>query len=144
MNALRAMNIPPGNYGIPHGCGGEGMKDPVMKEAWEKGPLGHMTLWKTPVSMGKNMVVTFLAYLAISTLMAYAGWTALGPAESFTHAFRTMGAMGVAAYAFSFIPGMVWFGAYGRAIVMCMIDGVVYGLITGAIFAALWPTITAA
>lgn len=145
ISALRAMNIPPGNYGIPHGCGGEGMKDPVMKEAWEKGPLGHMTLWKTPVSMGRNMIITFLAYLAISTLMAYVGWTALGPAapgETFLHTFRVMGAMGVAAYAFSIIPGMTWFGAYGRAIIMSMIDGIAYGLITGAIFAALWPTLT--
>ena len=37
------------------------------------------------------------------------------------------------------MPGMVWMGAYGRAIVMSVIDGVVYGLITGAVFAGLWP-----
>lgn len=118
------------------------MNDPFVKECWEKGPLGHITLWKTPVSMGKNMILTFLVYLAISTLLAYVGWTSLGPApagEGFSRAFRAMATMGVASYAFSFIPGMLWFGAYGRAILMNVIDGVAYGLITGAIFAPMWP-----
>jgi hypothetical protein len=35
----------------------------------------------------------------------------------------------------SFIPNAVWFGSYKRTIVANFIDGIVYGLITGAIFA---------
>jgi hypothetical protein len=144
INALRAMNIPPGNYGIPH-CGHNADKNnPLMKECWEKGPMGSLTLWKTPPNMGANMLWTFITYLALSAVLAYVGWTALGPAiaggdGSFMRIFRVMGAMGIAAYAFSHVPGSLWGGHYPRAIVMCVIDGVVYGLITGAIFAAMWP-----
>jgi hypothetical protein len=37
------------------------------------------------------------------------------------------------------MPNNIWFGTPKRAILMDVLDGVVYGLITGAVFGALWP-----
>ena len=45
----------------------------------------------------------------------------------------------ILAYCFSFIPNAVWFGSYRRTIVATFIDGIAFGLITGAIFAWRWP-----
>ena len=35
--------------------------------------------------------------------------------------------------------GFIWFGAYRRTMVASMMDGIAYGLVTGALFAWLWP-----
>jgi hypothetical protein len=61
-----------------------------------------------------------------------------GPA-SFAKVFQVAATAGILAYCFSFIPTAVWFGSYKRTIVATFIDGIVYGLITGAIFAWRWP-----
>ena len=53
--------------------------------------------------------------------------------------FQVVGAAGILAYSFSFIPSAIWFGAYKRTIVASIIDGIVCGAITGAIFAWRWP-----
>jgi hypothetical protein len=53
--------------------------------------------------------------------------------------FRVLGTAGVLAYCFAFLPNGIWFGAKPRAMAMNVIDGVAYGLVTGAVFAWLWP-----
>jgi hypothetical protein len=77
--------------------------------------------------------------LVVSTLVAYIGSATLRPGAGFAQVFRVLGAAGVLGYSFAFIPNAIWFGQYPRAIAMSMIDGLVYGLTTGAIFAAMWP-----
>lgn len=136
--ALDSLAIPPGNYGFPDCKDHARMKDPEVKRRWEAGQAGMIRIWGK-VSMGRNMLLTFLVYLVVSSVIAYLGWSAIGPTAHFGKAMQVMGTAGVLAYTFAFIPNGIWFGQYPRAILMCMIDGVVYGLITGAIFAGLWP-----
>jgi hypothetical protein len=64
---------------------------------------------------------------------------ALPGAAPFAKVFQVAVTAGILAYCFSFIPNAVWFGSYQRTIVASFIDGIVYGLITGAIFAWRWP-----
>jgi hypothetical protein len=49
------------------------------------------------------------------------------------------GTAAILAHCFAFMPNNIWFGTPKRAILMDVLDGVVYGLITGAVFGALWP-----
>lgn len=143
---IRALGLPPGNYAFPGGgCSKEAMKDPEVQRCWKEGPLGFISLWKTPPKMGPSMIGTFCVNLAVSITIAYLAWVALGgavveggPRLTFMSVFQVTGTAGILAYAFSHVPGSLWFGAYKRAIVMNIIDGVVYGMITGAIFAWLW------
>lgn len=140
--ALRGLNLPPGNYGFPYAedCK-KANKDPEFQKKWKTGPVGLLQVWKPDISMGKCMALTFIVYLVIGVFIAYPGWNALPhQGTSFAQAFQITGTAGVLAYCFSFIPSHIWFQAYPRATVMCLIDGVVYGLMTGAIFAALWPS----
>jgi hypothetical protein len=53
--------------------------------------------------------------------------------------FQVLGAAGILAYTFSFLPQMIWFQATPSAKVAGIIDGLVSGVATGLIFAALWP-----
>lgn len=137
-SALESLNLPPGNYGFPDCKSKEKRNSPEVKARWEAGQVGLLSVWGK-VSMARNMVVTFIVYLAISLFVAYIAQLAVKPGAGFKEVFQVAGAAGVLGYAFGHIPGSVWFGAYPRAILMCVIDGIAYGLITGAIFAAMWP-----
>lgn len=147
---IRALGLPPGNYAFPGGgCSKEAMKDPEVQRCWKEGPLGFISLWKTPPKMGPSMIGTFCVNLAVSVTIAYLAWVTIGGGvpgvipsietePGFSRVFQVAGTAGILAYAFSHIPSALWFGAYKRAIVMNIIDGVAYGCITGAVFAWLW------
>lgn len=140
-SALRNLNLAPGNYNFPHAddCH-KAMKDPEFQQKWKNGPAGLVQIWKPDAGMAKPMILTFLVYLVAGTLIAYLGWNALPhQGAGFTKVFQLLGTAGILAYTVAAIPPALWFQAYPRAILMCIIDGVIYGLITGTIFAALWP-----
>lgn len=143
MEYLRKSGIPPGNYGFPDARTREAMQSDKVQKAWKDGPVGHLSVWKTPLTMGDKMVGTFLVYLVVSVLVAYLTRVALPGsgtgAATGAQVFRVAGTAGMLAYCFSFIPNAIWWGSYKRTIVANVIDGVLYGLITGAIFAWLWP-----
>ncbi|HYE03098.1 MAG TPA: hypothetical protein VD963_07665 [Phycisphaerales bacterium] len=138
----------------------------AMKALYDTHPQGLLRVW-APTNMGANMLITFLFYLVTSAVIAYLGWAALphggsvalgaGPgitgAEGvrgvtgaggagnamFWKVFQVLGTAGILAYCFASFPGDLWFQKKRRAMVMDWIDGIVFGLITGAIFAWLWP-----
>ncbi len=139
MDYIRRSGIKPGNYVFPDFRGREAMKSEKTQKALKEGPVGHLSVWQTPVTMGGKMVATFIVYLVVSTLIAYLTRVALPGAAPFAKVFQVAATAGILAYCFSFIPNDVWFGSYKRTIVATFIDGIVYGLITGAIFAWRWP-----
>lgn len=142
MSAVRAMNIPPGQYGYPHfGSHAEAQK-PEMQKLWKEGPMGMLSVWTSNISMGRNMFITFLVHLVVSAMIGYLGVITVPPGSGFGRAFQVLGTAGVLAYSFAFIPNGVWF-QQGRSTVMNVIDGIAYGLIIGAVMAALWPSAAA-
>jgi hypothetical protein len=139
MDSIRRSGIKPGNYVFPDFRDREAMKSEKISKALEEGPVGHLSVWRTPLTMVSKLVGTFIVYIVVSTLIAYLTRVALpGPAE-FAKVFQIAGTAGILAYCFSSIPNALWFGSYKRTIVASFIDGIVYGHITGAIFAWRWP-----
>lgn len=136
--ATRPLRIAPGVYGFPFCAEGKQRNDPAFQEKWKSGPVGLLYLWNPNPSMGANMAASFALYLLVSVLIAYAGYIAL-PHASHLKAFQLLGTIGLLAYAFAFMPNMIWFQASKRAMVTAIFDGVIQGLGTGAIFALLWP-----
>ena len=139
MDSIRKSGIKPGNYVFPDFRKPEAMKSEKVSKALEQGPVGHLSLWQPPLTMGGKMVGTFIVYLVVSTLIAYLTHVALPGAAPFAKVFQIAGTAGILAYSFSFIPTGIWFGAYKRTIVAGIIDGILFGCITGAIFAWRWP-----
>lgn len=149
MDAVRSLNIPPGNYGFPYFGDRASCNTPEAKKAWQEGPLGVFNNWKPGTNMARNLVLTFLVYLAISVLVGYLAWhaehrhaagvLASGTRPRFADIMQITGTAGVLAYAFAFLPSGIWFQAKPRALLTAFADGVVYGLATGAGFAWLWP-----
>lgn len=144
MDYLRRSGIKPGNYLFPDFRTSAALRSEKVEKALKDGPVGHLSVWRTPLTMGDKMAGTFIVHLVVSTLIAYLTRVAL-PADpgaapaSFAKVFQIAGTAGILAYCFSSIPSAIWWGAYRRTIVANVIDGMVYGAIIGAIFARWWP-----
>lgn len=158
MDAITRLNLAPGNYGFPdfnqhdHLPRKERMEK--LKALYDRRPYGTLRVWGE-MNMGVNMLLTFLFYLFTSAVIAYLGWATLphGTESStivgvganttgtatFAHVFQVIGTAGILAYCFASFPGDVWFQKKKRAMLMDAIDGVIFGLITAAIFAYFWP-----
>lgn len=136
---LRKHNIKPGNYLFPDFRTSAQLKSEKVERALEHGPVGHLVLWRTPLTMGDKMAGSFVVYLVVTILIAYLAQLAIpGPAE-FSKIFKFVMTAGVLAYCFAYIPNALWWGSYKRTIVANIIDGVVFAAITGAIFGWWWP-----
>lgn len=135
---LKGQSLPTGVYIFPKMEGKE-CHSPEGKAKWKAAPAGELRIWKD-VSMGSNMLGTFIVFLIASVLIAYITWHVRDKmVGDFADRFQLAGSLGILAYCFSFIPNMIWFQAGKRAMVNCIVDGVLYGVVTGAAFAWLWP-----
>jgi len=139
MDSIRTSGIKPGNYAFPDCRGRAKMQSEKVQKAWKEGPVGHLCVWPTPLTMGGKLVGTFIVYLVVSILIAYLTRVALPGQAPFARVFQVAATAGILAYSFSHIPTALWWSSYKRTIVANVIDGILYGVITGAIFAWLWP-----
>ena len=97
---------------------------------------GTLTVWKRPPNMGVNMLCTLLFFTIANFVIAYLAGIALDPGESAMKVFRFVATAGILTYGTANILNGIWFG---RKMVADIVDGIAYGLITGLVFAALWP-----
>ncbi|MFO0830789.1 MAG: hypothetical protein U0637_02990 [Phycisphaerales bacterium] len=142
MDTISRMGIGPGNYGFPDFCQHDQLprkeRMEALKVLYDKHPQGLLRVW-APANMGVNMLLTFLFYVFTSTVIAYLGWAALPQGAPAGKVFQVLATAGVLAYCFAGFPGDLWFQKKRRAMVMDWVDGVLFGLVTGAVFAWLWP-----
>ena len=137
MGHVRQLKIPAGRYSFPHFGSNQNSKDPELQRKLQEGPMGLLTVMG-PMTMGQNMLKTLVYFLLTSSLLAYLAWITVGTetAPTFARVFRVVGTAAVLTYTCSAVPNDIWFK---RPLWTNLLDGVVYGLITGALFAALWP-----
>lgn len=140
MRAIRDMNIPPGTYAFPncHDAPG-GMKNEEFKKKWETGPTGYITIWPRKFPFGRNLVLMFVFNIVVGTLTAYIASLALHKGEGFSQVFQVCGTAAIMAYALGAFPHAIWKCQPARAIALNLFDGVIYGLLTGAVFGWMWP-----
>ncbi len=148
LEALRANSTPSGQYMFPYcedpkAAREAMMRDPEKKKKWEAGPHGALYLRPGPPNMGKSMGMTFAFYIVVGVFVAYMGNLTLGEDPEYLQVFQVTGCAAVMAYCLGFIPGAIWFGKTMRSVVMDLVDGVVYGLLTAGTFGWLWPSAAA-
>jgi hypothetical protein len=134
MAALRKINVADGIYQFPYMTHKDAQNAERM-ERYKQGPRGMLTLWPMH-NMGRNLGLTFVYFLVISTVTAYIAWSSIGPNAGFMKAFQITGAIGVLVFASSGQLNAVWFP---RRTLNDFIDGIVYGILMGLIFGLLWP-----
>ncbi|MDP1563818.1 MAG: hypothetical protein Q8M16_20745 [Pirellulaceae bacterium] len=136
METVKLLKIAPGSYMFPHMTHAQA-SDPEKIAKYTAGPRGTVVVWDMP-NMGRNLLLTFVYFLLIALVTAYIAWESLqGQTVTFLKAFQIVGAIGVLTFASSGQLNAVWFP---RRTLKDFIDGIVYGIFMGLIFAFLWPT----
>jgi hypothetical protein len=138
--AIRGGSPVPGQYTMPYCLGAKEMQAPEMQQKFVEGPVAFITLMRNgPPKMGGTLAMWFLFTLAIGVIAAYLAAKALPPGAPFRDVCRLVGIVAFLAYAGGSVPAGIWFGKPWRSVAKELLDGLIYGVITGAVFAWLWP-----
>jgi hypothetical protein len=140
LDALRKFQITPGDYIFPRPGSPKAMKEPAFQERMKKGPIGFLTVRPgVAPSMGKPLFFWFLYCVVVGIFAAYIAGRALPAGAPFGAVFRFAGVTAFAGYALGLWQNTIW---YWRPVVTTLkstFDGLIYALLTAAIFGWLWP-----
>lgn len=140
LEALRAQGVRPGQYMFPCAPSMKDMGTPEMLQKMRTGPVGTMVIQASgPMNLGKNLAQWFVYCLVIGALVAYLAAIAMQRGAPGADVFRFVGAAAILGYALSSVTESIWKGVSWTVTAKFVFDGVIYGLITGATFAWLWP-----
>ncbi|MFN0156881.1 MAG: hypothetical protein ACKVRP_02275 [Bacteroidota bacterium] len=140
MNALRAFNIPPGEYLMPHAGSPKVFNTPEHQEKLKKGPGAILTIWDSGnQSMVNNLVQWFLYSIVVSIIAAYIAGHALDPDADYLSVFRFAGCTAFACYTVAHWQDSIWFKRSWERTLRGTFDGLVYSLLTAGTFGWLWP-----
>ncbi|HRQ65280.1 MAG TPA: hypothetical protein PKZ76_10550 [Xanthomonadaceae bacterium] len=135
---VRESGAAPGEYLFPLVHDHE-MKDPEAVKRYDTPPWGMVNVWPSKPSMGGNMVKTVLFFFVVTVLVGYVGAAALPAGATMGEVFRVLGTTAILAHTAGGVCREIWFTRPLRAKLMDAIDGLVYGVITGLVFALMWP-----
>ena len=138
MDAVNRWNIPAGNYMFPQAGTKKELSSQEHQKRYLRGPRGIISVYRAP-NMGANLGLTFLFFFVTTAIIAYVTHIACPPGSSdvdFMKVFRIAGTIGILTHASSGVLNSIWFK---RKVSMDAVDGIVYGLLIGLIFAAMWP-----
>ena len=136
---LSQFNIPPGTYMWPNCGSGEGPNSPEFKQRMESGPWGSLNVIGNAPSFAFNLVAVFAVYIVVSALVAFLASQSRPAGAPFGEVFLVATVAAFLGYGMGGLPGAVFFSKPGRFVVTELLDSVAYALVTGAIFAWLWP-----
>jgi ABC-type transport system involved in multi-copper enzyme maturation permease subunit len=140
MNALRAFRLPPGNYVFPKAASTADMKSPAFAEKMKAGPVAFMTVRSGfSFNMGGTLFQWFLYSLAVSVVAGYIAGVAFGPGTEYLRIMQVAGCVAFAGYSMAQMHESIWWGRRWSWTIRNMLDGLLYGLLTGGTFGWLWP-----
>jgi hypothetical protein len=140
MDALRRLNIPPGDYMMPCPSGPADMRSPEFVEKRTKGPVAVITVFPSgPPAMGKNLVLWFCYSLIVGIIAAYISSRALQSGAHYLKVFQMAGCTAFTAYSLGLMQDSIWYGRSWSTTFRSMFDGLIYGSLTAGVFGWLWP-----
>jgi len=90
-------------------------------------------------NMGKNLSQWILFSLVVSIFTAYIAGATLAAGAAWLQVFRVTATVSFMTYGFTSMPAGIWWGQPWKAVTKDVIDGLVYALVVGVLFAWLWP-----
>ncbi|HSC27418.1 MAG TPA: hypothetical protein VLD67_09100 [Vicinamibacterales bacterium] len=140
LDALRRLNIPPGDYAAPHAGSPAGMKSPEFLEKWKKGPIVLMTVAPGgPPTLAPSLIQWFLYSILVSVFAGYVAGRAVGPGTEYLQVFRFAGVTAFVGYSLALMQHSIWNKRSWATTLKSMADGLLYGLLTAGVFGWLWP-----
>jgi hypothetical protein len=140
LEAVRRLNLAPGDYGVPHPGSPERMKDPAFIAKMKKGPLVLMTVAPGAApAMGTNLMQWFVLILVVNLFAAYIASRAVAPGMEYLMVFRFVGAAAFMGYSLATVNESIWYRRSWARTLKSVFDGLVYALLTAGVFGWLWP-----
>jgi len=140
MNALRPLNIPPGDYGFPKPDSMKDMGTPEFQAKYKAGPVAFLTVRPSgDMSMTTNLVLWFIYSLVVSVFAGYIAGVAFGPGTEYLRIMQVAGCVAFTGYSLGLAQESIWWGRNWGRTLRSMLDGLLYGLLTGGTFGWLWP-----
>jgi hypothetical protein len=140
MSALRAFNLPPGDYLAPRPDSMADMKTSAFQEKNKQGPRFVMTVLPPgQLGMGSQMAQWFVFNLIVAVIAAYVTGRALAPGATYLQVFRFAGVTTFASYAFGQWQASIWYGKSWRTTMVSTFDSLLFGLFAAGVFGWLWP-----
>ena len=139
-DALRPLEIPPGDYVIPYAADSREMGSDEYTEKVKNGPVAFLTVMPNgALGMGKSLALWFGYSVAAGALAGYAAGLALGPGAEYGAVFRIVGTVAFAGYSLAILQNSIWWHRSWSYTLKTMFDGLIYALLTGGAFGWLWP-----
>ena len=140
MDAIRSLNISPGDYMIPRPNDMSDMKSAEFKAKAEKGPRVVFTILPTgPVSMSANLIQWFLYTVVVGIFAGYVAGRALHKGAIYLEVFRIVGTVAFCAYSLALAQFSIWYGRSWMTTFKSTVDGLIYAAFTAGVFGWLWP-----
>jgi hypothetical protein len=140
MDALRPLAIAPGDYMMPRPTSMADMKSAEFKAKVERGPRVLMTVMPpATMNMTRELVMWFIYLIVVGILSAYVAGRALQPGADFRAVLRFAGVVSFIAYASALWQLSIWYRRSWGITIKATIDSLIYGVLTGLVFAYLWP-----
>lgn len=137
--AIRGGDAGPGMYMLPY-CDMEEMKKEGTREKFERGPVGMLILRASGMpSIAASMGQWFVYCLAVALFAGYLAAATLAAGSDASQVLRVTGTAAFLAFGLGALPAGIWWGQPWTSVGKHVIDGAIYALITGALFAWLWP-----
>jgi hypothetical protein len=139
LDALRPLNLAPGDYAGPMPESMAHMSSPEFKAKLQRGPRVMMTVLGPSTSMGRNLALWFVYLLVVGIFAAYVAGLAFGPGAPYLSVFRAITTVAFAGYALALWQAWIWYSRSVGYVVRSTIDGLIYALLTAGVFGWLWP-----
>lgn len=138
--ALRPHPIPPGDYMLPKPNSMEQMRSPEFAERMKQGPVMVLTVLPNGMTPMGGLLVKWFVYLLVVALFAGGLAAHLVPPGADRHViFHTTGLAAFLGFAMALWQMAIWYRRSMWTTLRSTIDGLIYGVITGATFVWLWP-----
>ena len=139
-DALRPFAIPPGDYMMPRPTSRDDFKSPEFVARLQQGPNMLLTVlpnesWKIGATLGQ----WFVYCLVVSCFAAIVATAGLGGRFEVHAAFHFTAITAFIGYSVALWQEAIWSHRSVKTTFKSTIDGLIYGLITGATFMWLWP-----
>lgn len=140
MNAVRPLNIPPGDYTVPNPRLPGGGRNPEFMPKWSAGPSVNMTVMPPgPMSMGRYMGQWFAFTLLVSAITGWVTGTIVEPGEHHKAVLHYAAILTFLSYSLGAWPLSIWYHRKWSTALKGAFDAVLYGVTTGLVFAWMWP-----
>ena len=140
LDTMRASGVTPGReYRFPF-CSQKEMKTPEAIDKFKRGPVGLLVIMPNgAMSMGKFLGQWFIYCVVVSIFAAYLTGRTRMPGADYLEVFRVAGCTAFIGYALAQAQNSIWRGVTWGITLKHMLDGLIFGLLTGGTFGWLWP-----